>query len=292
MNNQSERTIGIIGMGLIGGSLGLALCRFSRLNKKHWRVIGMGRGRKSLELAKRRRACHEISMDWVSGVSRVDDLVICTPPAEIIPTLIKVHHLTSPGTVISDVGSVKFPIVEKWQSIKKSGRPAVFFVGAHPMAGLETSGIEHAGADLFKGTVCALTPCPGEPSGALERVEALWKSCGTHPIRLQAQTHDRIVALTSHLPHLLASGLVLSLVKECSREPLTRRFVAGSFLDLTRVAASDARMWSEIFHMNRNQITAACHLLLKSLNRLRSGKEGAIEELLNRGASFRRQWSR
>jgi prephenate dehydrogenase len=288
----NKRTIVIIGMGLIGGSLGLALRRFARAQGRPWRVIGLGRRERPLRWALRRGACDEVSMDWRQMISRADDIVICTPPAQIVPVTEKIASWVRTGTVISDAGSIKEPILAGWSRLKKKlGRSGVSFslIGAHPMAGSEASGIENARADIFQGAMCAVTPCPGEPASAVARVERIWKACGARPFRVGAAAHDRAVSLTSHLPHLVASALMLSLMEKRKAEPLTEKFVARSFLDLTRVAASDPALWAGIFRMNRASLKAALGSLESAVRRLCDGK--GTERLLRATAAARRQWS-
>ena len=271
-------------MGLIGGSLGLAL---RRARPKRWRVIGLGRGKASLTLARRRGACDETFTDWRPAIRRADEIVICTPPVQIVPVTRRILPWIKPDAVISDVGSVKGPILSGWKNLKKiRGRSRGFsFVGAHPMAGSETSGIAHARADLFRGMVCAITPCPGEPASAVRRVEEIWKACGAVPVRIDARTHDRAVALTSHLPHLIASALMLAVMGK--RRPI-RKFVARSFLDLTRVAASDSALWADIFRMNRAALQEALRDFGGAVRRL--SRATASDRLLSLTAAYRRMW--
>lgn len=262
-----------------------------RARPKVWRVIGLGRGPSSLALARRRGACDKIFTDWREGVREADEIVICTPPSQIVPVTRRVLPWTKPGVVISDVGSVKGPVVAGWSHLRETAGFSTnySFVGAHPMAGSEASGIHYARADLFQGAVCAITPCPGEPSSSVQRVEKIWKACGARPFRINPAAHDQAVALTSHLPHLIASALVLSVMeKERAGSPF-RKFVARSFLDLTRVAASDPVLWADIFRMNQRALREAAGDFEKAIRRL--GREPAVERLLRLTATRRRAWS-
>jgi prephenate dehydrogenase len=268
----------VIGVGLMGGSLGMAL------RARGWRVTGVGRDLNKLRRAKARGAVDEVTTDLAAASAAADAVVLAVPVAEIVPLGRRIWSCVRAGAVVTDVGSVKGPIVRAF-----AGWPA--FVGAHPMCGSEKAGIEHARADLYRGAPCLLTPA-GRARGAWKKAAALWKAAGTRVVTLSAEEHDRRVALVSHLPHLMAEALVLALGGAKGRAWVPSS-AAGSFRDATRVAGADPALWASIFAMNRPAVRSAAKLFLSAFRRLLS--QGPSERDLaavrrlhadfNRGAS-------
>lgn len=225
----------IVGLGLIGGSLGLALRR-----ARAARVTGYSRKASTLREATRRRAIHEGTSDLRAAVRQADLVVLASPVDTIVPLARRVARLVRPGTVLTDVGSTKGGIVSALRRLPRG----VAFVGAHPLAGSEQRGIGAIQPDLFRGSVCVLTPGPGTSARAVNRVTRLWRRVGARVVRLSPQAHDRILAGASHLPHLVA----FVLARAASSRPLP---APRSLLDMTRVALSDADLWDDIFLSNR-----------------------------------------
>jgi prephenate dehydrogenase len=227
------RTVTVVGVGLIGGSLGMAIRR-QRLARE---VIGVGRRAAPLRLAER---CGAI--DW--GTQRLRDavrqselVVLATPVGAMARLARQMASCVPDGCIVTDIGSVKESVVASLEGALGS-RARV--VGAHPMAGSELSGVAHARADLFQGAVCLVTRTARTDLMALRAVTALWRRLGSRVRVVSPQRHDRLVASISHLPHLAAVGAALA----AERQALP--YAAGSFRDVTRVAGSDPELWADI----------------------------------------------
>ncbi len=257
------KRVSIVGLGLIGGSLGMALKR-GRIARS---VIGFSRHERTIRRALARGAVNdadtELCPDWL-GES--DLVVIATPPLTVVPIAREIARLTTHRFVMTDVASTKAQIVRQ---LERSLPARISFVGSHPMAGSEKSGIEAAHQDLFNGAPCVVTRTSKTNRAALARVSALWRSVGGRPMVLDPSRHDALVARVSHLPHLTAVGLMLA----AGKEPLI--LSAGGFADTTRIALSDPRMWREICLSNRKQITRALRAFRKEIER--------FEQLIRRG---------
>ncbi len=236
--------LGIVGVGLIGGSIGLAAKRQAIAS----RVLGFGRSRASLEEALALQAIDEATESLAELARRCDLIVLCTPVDRIAGQALELAPHCRPGTLLTDAGSTKERIVAALDSQLPAG---VAFVGAHPLAGSEKKGPLAARADLFVGRVVVLTPNSRTPAAAVERVADFWKSLGARIEILDPATHDRALAVTSHLPHLVASALAGLL-------PITwQSLTAGGFRDTTRIASADPELWSAIFRDNRSAVLAA-----------------------------------
>ena len=179
-------------------------------------------------------------------------VVLCVPVQDILPIARKLVPHLRPGTLLTDVGSVKAPIVEGMKEIL-SRRRGVRFVGGHPMAGSEKKGVRHASASLFRGATCVLTST-GAGASALQR---LWRDAGARCLGLSAERHDHWIAVTSHLPHLLAFSLMSQFSDAARRDPKIKSLAAGSFRDMTRVAAADPKLWSGVLTLNRAAVASA-----------------------------------
>jgi prephenate dehydrogenase len=264
-------TAAIVGVGLMGGSLGLALRR------KGWRVIGVGRNAARLGRAKRLGCLDEATTDW-RAVSRADAVVLAVPVDEIVPWARRVRPRLRPSCLVMDVGSVKAAVLRGAERSYTS-RKGPFFVGAHPMAGSEKTGAAHARADLYRGATCVLVPSRRATPAAVRRAESFWRSVGARLLRLSAAEHDRWVALVSHLPHLMAESLVLTAGSRAGAARFVPRLAAGSFRDMTRVAAADPAQWDAIFRLNRRALSEAARLFRARLSSLlgASGRRGRLE---------------
>jgi prephenate dehydrogenase len=233
----------VIGLGLLGGSVGLA----ARARGVASRVVGCGRSRESLAAALRRGAVDEIRAG-VDAVREAEFVVLATPVSAMPGALGAVAAGFQPGALVTDVGSVKSPLADLLPGLLP---PAVRFVGAHPMAGSHQRGIEHARADLFEGAVCIVTPSHDTDPQAVERVASFWHALGARVVLRTPAQHDAEVAWTSHLPHALAFAFARAL----EEAPSGACEVSGpGFRDFTRIARSDAELWSEILAANRKAI--------------------------------------
>lgn len=241
----------IIGLGLIGGSLGAAWRRSGAVE----RVIGYDPDEAAREIALQRGAVDETCDDAQTAISQADTVVLAAPVDAVIAMAETVCQAAIPGSVITDVCSVKRPVVARYQECLQ-GKAS--FVGGHPMAGSERQGAAAADPLLFENAAYVITPAEGADPAAVHRVEALARAVGAHPVLLDADAHDRAVAGASHLPQIVASTLMLTVGRQridTAAGVISPVMLAGGGLrDTTRIAASPARMWREILLSNADEI--------------------------------------
>ena len=266
---MSTLRLSIIGVGLLGGSLGLAAKR--RLTDCH--ITGYGHRPETLELAIKLGAIDQARPSAAEAVAEADMVVLATPVGLFEALLREIAPVLKPGAVVTDVGSTKRSVVLLAEQILP---PTAKFVGSHPMAGSEKRGVEFASADLFEGALCLLTPTPTSDEAAVEAVRHLWKSLGMRLMDLSPDEHDRAVAEISHVPHAVAAALV-SLPLESSLA------VAGKgFADATRIAAGDGGLWRDILLDNGDHVRASIDTLIGHLQTLSSLIERKEAEALKR----------
>lgn len=234
-------TVAIVGVGMIGGSLGLAL-RHSKLARK---IVGIGRRRSSLQQALRCGAITESTLDLARGVAGAQVVVVCTPVGRIAADVLAAAEHCRPGTLILDAGSTKAEILAAVAGRLPRG---VDFVGCHPLAGSEKRGAGAATADLFAQRVVVVTPTDESSAAALRAARSFWRSLGARVVDLSPGEHDELLAATSHVPHVVASLLAAGTPRAALR------FVAGGWKDGTRVAAGDAELWRQILAANRGAV--------------------------------------
>jgi prephenate dehydrogenase len=250
-------TLTIVGVGLIGGSIGLAAKRRGVAE----RVLGVGRQQISLDRALSAGAIDEGFLDLVAAVHAADLAVFCTPVDRIAEQVTSTAAGCRPGTLLTDAGSTKAQIV---RDVEGRLPAAVHFVGSHPLAGSEKRGPDFADADLFLDRLTIVTQTPRTDRGALGQTAAFWQALGSRVKIMDPAAHDEALAVTSHLPHLLASalaGLLPSRLYELT---------ATGFRDTTRIAAGDPELWTAIFAQNREAVLAALSGFDGQLARLRS----------------------
>ncbi|MFH1367537.1 MAG: prephenate dehydrogenase/arogenate dehydrogenase family protein [Elusimicrobiota bacterium] len=257
------KRVAIIGVGLIGGSLGMAL----RKSGKGYSVTGLGRNIGRLRSAKRLGAVDEYSIDWETGVKNADIIVICTPVDLVAAAVKKIFRRVKSGAVITDAGSVKGSVLKEVNGILDPGPRtlAPVFVGSHPMAGSEKTGVGAAKRDLFRGASVVLTPERKTPGRAVAAVEKLWRDAGAVTVKMTAGEHDRIVAATSHLPHAIAFTLSSLVGKTAKSNGKAGQLLAGSFRDMTRIAGSNAADWAVISAANGKELNKAISEIIKKL---------------------------
>jgi prephenate dehydrogenase len=268
--------VAIIGVGLIGGSVGLAL-RQRNLAQK---VVGIGRRHSSLRIARRVGAVTTTTVDIARGVADAELVVVCTPVGQIVEHVREAAAHCPEGTLITDAGSTKKQIVDQLDgSLPRGCR----FLGSHPLAGSEKSGPAHAAADLFEGRVAIITPTANTRAEDFDLIEQFWEALGSVVISLSAEEHDRALALTSHLPHVVAAALALSVP-----EKLFRLCGAG-LLDTTRLAAGDPLLWQQILLYNRDFMLSALEQLGEKLHSFREAiRHCDAEKLLHLLAQAKR----
>ena len=238
--------IGIVGLGLIGGSLALSLKGKPGAPEVWGCDRRKGSVRRAREAGAVARACTE------TEIAACDIVVVCVPVIRSLGIIRRIGKRMRPGSVVTDVGSAKARIVRVGQ---KSVAPGAEFVGGHPIAGTENSGYAAADPSLFRGRTSIVTPAAGNSEAALRRVEALWRMAGARVVRMDPETHDHVFAYVSHLPHAVAYALVHSVATLNSRVPLG--YSAGGFRDFTRIASSNPEMWKDIVLQNRVEILRA-----------------------------------
>jgi prephenate dehydrogenase len=239
--------IAIVGVGLIGGSLALA----ARQKKICNHIVGIGRNPENIRKAKSLNVVDEWTLKLDEGVKNAELVVIATPVSDIVPIIKKVLPSLKKGAIITDVGSIKNEIMIETD---KLSLPEVFFVGSHPIAGTENSGVEAAFSDLFLGKKCILTPSKKTDSSALEKIKNLWISVGSEVFFMDSEPHDQILGAVSHLPHMIAFAMVNYLYEITHEKENIFEFSGGGLKDFTRIAASHPIMWKDIALMNKGNL--------------------------------------
>ena len=258
------RKIAVVGVGLIGGSVALA-CRRAGVCRE---VVGYDRSRAALATAQRLGVIHRAHADLAEAVAGADLVVLATPVGTFETLARRMASRLSPMAIVTDVGSVKGALVRRLERIiGRGGRAGMRFVGGHPIAGRERSGVEAAEPGLFRGARCILTPTPSTDLQALRLVSRLWRRLGAEAVRMEPMRHDRVLATVSHLPHLAAYSLVRTAMGQQNGALLA--FSAGGFGDFTRVAASSPEMWRDICLGNRQNIVGAVKAYERQLAHLK-----------------------
>jgi prephenate dehydrogenase len=272
------KTLTIVGVGLIGGSIGLA----ARQRGLAGHIVGAGRQQGSLERARAVGAIDEVCTDLAAAVQRADVAVFCTPVDRIVDQVLAAAPGCPAGTLLTDAGSTKGAIVRGIEGRLPDG---VTFVGSHPLAGSEKRGPEHADARLFHDRLTVVTRTARTDAAAVDRTAAFWRALGSRVRVMDPDEHDRALALTSHLPHLLASALAAIL------PPELHELAATGFRDTTRVAAGDPSLWTGIFQQNRAAVLACAAEFGRRLEQfegaLRAGDAATLDALLAQAKGIR-----
>lgn len=278
--------VSIIGVGLLGGSLGQALIA-RRLARQ---VVGCVRRKTTVAEARRARAVHSATLDFADGVADADLIVLCTPIAQMRGTLQTLLPHVKKGVIITDVGSVKGPVVRELEML--TSRAGACYVGSHPMAGSDKMGVKAARASLYEDAVCVVTPTARTDARAARAVVQLWKSVGARVIKLSPELHDQLVARSSHLPHLLAAQLVhLTLGKGPAQQAL---LCATGFRDTTRIASGSPEMWRDIAVANRRNLARTLGEFSRALRALQiivsNGDANALTKFFEQAKTLRDGW--
>ena len=267
MSDILFRRVTIIGVGLIGGSIGMCL----RQKKLTERVVGITRRKNGIEKLIESKAVDEATDDLAEGIARSELVIVATPVGAIVEQVKSLVPLVKPGTIIMDVGSSKAEVVNTVEKILPRG---IYFVGTHPLAGSQKSGVQHARADLFEKTVCVLTTTPKTHPTAFRKIREFWRSLGCEVKIVSPLDHDLILARTSHVPHIITMALVGLL------ESGDESFVASGFRDTTRIAGSDPQIWRDILLTNKKPILKALRGFNAQLDRFIEFIEKKDEEKL------------
>ena len=274
----------LIGVGLIGGSLALALKRAGACAQ----VAGFDQNEAALAEALELGVIDSGHTDLARAVAGSDLIVLATPLGAMAELLRRMAPMMTPDMVITDVGSAKLSVIEA----ARKGMPAAIgtFVPGHPIAGTEKSGPRHAFAELFAGRMVILTPLPENSAAAIANVQSLWEAAGATVQLLDPAHHDQVLAATSHLPHLLAYALVDCLARMDEREEIFR-YAAGGFADFTRIASSSPELWHDVCVANRDNLLAVMDGFEKHLREIRAaverGDSRALLEIFRRSKAAR-----
>jgi prephenate dehydrogenase len=270
--------VAIVGVGMIGGSIGKAL-RARRLAAK---VVGIGRSQASLDAAKRTGCVTDTSTD-IAAASGADLVVVAAGVGAIPALLDAVDAVVRPGTLLTDAGSTKASIVAGWERRRRSRRGR--FVGGHPIAGSHRRGPAAADGDLFAGRVAVVTPAKATPPADAEAIGDLWSAVGSTVFMMPPKEHDRILAATSHAPHVIAAALA------AATPEATLAFTAGGWRDTTRIAAGDPDLWADILLDNAGGVGDAMKRFAVGVERLLAaierGDRRRLVELLTRAKDTR-----
>lgn len=280
----------IIGVGLIGGSLALALREAGAVRE----VVGCGRRLENLEKAVELGVIDRFDTDPAVAVAGADMVVVAVPLGTMYSIFTAIAGHLAPDAVLTDVGSAKGSVIEAASRAFDGHLPADFVPG-HPIAGTEQSGVEAAFSSLFQQRRVILTPLPEGSRGAVDQVRAMWETAGAEVVEMPSDHHDEILAATSHLPHLLAYALVDALARMEDRVEIFR-YAAGGFRDFTRIASSDPTMWHDICLANRTAILNILGRFQEDLDRLtlaiREGDSPFIKEVFTRAKTARDRFTR
>jgi prephenate dehydrogenase len=265
-------SIAIVGVGLIGGSIGLAV----RERKLAREVVGIGRRESSLNGARLIGAIDRATTDLSDGVSSAELIVVCTPVDTIADTVMLAAASCRPSALITDAGSTKETIVSTVDAALSGRRAGLPFVGSHPLAGDHRGGAEFARPDLFEGRTVVITPTAESRPAAILEISGFWQSLGAHVMTMTPSEHDAALAATSHVPHLVAAALAAATPEKLL--PLA----ASGWRDTTRIAAGDPSLWQPIFATNRQYVLESLDRFLEQISTLRRSLEHEDERQLHR----------
>ncbi len=281
-----ERLV-IIGVGLIGGSFALALRQAGQV--RH--IVGVGRSSANLREALKLGVIDAVADSAGAAVGGADLVLLALPVGSMPGVLREIAPHLPEGCLITDAGSTKQDVVAAARAALDGalGR----FVPGHPIAGAEHSGVTAARADLYQGRQVVLTPLAENTPAAIERVAALWRACGAEVAQMSPETHDRIFAAVSHLPHLAAFALVDDLAGRSEADTYFR-YAGGGFRDFTRIAASHPEMWRDIALANREALLAELDAYIAELELIRGllarGDAAGLEAIFQRASQVRKDW--
>jgi cyclohexadieny/prephenate dehydrogenase len=278
----------LVGIGLIGSSIARVARKRGDIARS---LVATARRPQTLARVRELGIVDVVEEDPAKAVEGCDGVILCVPVGAYADVMARIAPHLAPGCVLTDVGSTKGSVVRDLSPLLP---PDVHLVPAHPMAGTEHSGPDAGFAELFQGRYCIVTPLPGTDPAAVERVRELWRRCGSMIETMDPATHDRVVAMVSHLPHLIAftiCGTADDLAEETKEAVL--KFAASGFRDFTRIAASDVDMWRDIFLNNREALLEMLARFSEDAHALgravRYGQAEFIEDRIRRGRKIRRE---
>jgi prephenate dehydrogenase len=279
--------ITIIGVGLLGGSIGLAVKR----RKLAREIAGFVRRTVSLKDCEKAGAVDFATTNLFAAVSNSDLIILCTPLAQMRPLTKQFLPALKRGAIVTDVGSVKAGVVRELEPlVAKTG---AHFIASHPMAGAEKSGVSAARENLFENAVCVLTPTKKSNASAVRKLEQFWKSLGARVLKLDAAQHDLLVSRSSHLPHVVAATLA-NLVLNPASPKQQAALCANGFRDTTRIASGSPEMWRDIALANRKNLSRSLDAFISDLQKfqrtLKKSDTKSISEFFTTAKSRRDNW--
>lgn len=279
----------IFGVGLIGGSVALALKQAANAPL----CVGVGRHQGSLEDALALHIIDEAETNVAKALTDADMVLIAAPVAQTESILEKIKPHLADKTIITDAGSTKSDVLATAKAVL--GARVNQFIGGHPIAGSEKKGAAAAMVDLYQGKHVVITPSKENDPADIAMVKALWETCGANVIEMSAEQHDSIFATVSHLPHLLAFALVDDIASRDNAEELFQ-FAASGFRDFTRIAGSSPEMWRDISLANKNALLEELNAYEQALSKLKhllaNSDAESLETLFNRASEARNQWAK
>jgi cyclohexadieny/prephenate dehydrogenase len=281
------RRLALLGVGLIGSSVARIARQRGDIAAE---IVVNARTQKTLDRVMELGIADRVELDPAKAVEGADCVMLCAPVGAFADLAAAIAPRLMPGSVLTDVGSTKQSVIRDVGPLVPAG---VHFVPAHPIAGTEHSGPDAGFADLFEGRWTLLTPVPGTDESAIAKIETLWRRCGAQTERMEPSHHDRVLAIVSHLPHLIAftiCGTADDLADESRQEVVN--FAASGFRDFTRIAASDPVMWRDIFLNNREALLEMLQRFMEDAQAMaravRWGDAAYIEDKVERGRKIRR----
>jgi cyclohexadieny/prephenate dehydrogenase len=278
--------VALIGLGLIGSSLSHAMRRGGLAGS----IVGHAKTSKTRDTALELGLVEKVYASAAEAVKGADLVILCAPVGAYAALAREMAPALRAGAILTDVGSVKAAVV---RDVGPHVPKGVHFIAGHPIAGTEHSGPESGFAELFDGRWCVLTPVPGTDPAAVDKLTAFWKACGSHVEIMDAEHHDLVLAITSHVPHLIAYNIV-NTARHLERVTDTEviKFSAGGFRDFTRIAASDPVMWRDVFLNNREAVLEMLARFTEDLTALqraiRYGEGEALYRLFTEARATRR----
>lgn len=272
------KKITIIGLGLIGGSLALAI-KEKKLAKE---ITGVSRRKSTIDRAIKNKIVDFATLDLKDGVKDSDLVIIAAPVFKIAAIAKSIAPFLRKGAILTDAGSTKRCVVK---DIEKAKLKDIYFVGSHPIAGSEKSGIKSANKDLFKGTCCILTKTKNTNPKVIARLKKFWGGLGMRVKVMSPEAHDRLLSNISHLPHAAS----VSLANSAGKDGL--KLAAGGFKDMTRIASGEPELWKDIFFTNRDNLIKDIEVLKKELSKmqmaLKNSDESGLLKLLGNAKAIR-----
>lgn len=279
--------IALVGVGLLGGSVGLA----ARQRKLADKVVGYVRRQASIDECIKAGAVDSATLVLPQAVEHADLVILCTPIGQMLELAKQMLPALKRGALVTDVGSVKGqPAQELTTLIANAG---AHFIGSHPMAGAEKMGVSAARAELFNNAVCVVCPTQKSPAAEVKKLEEFWKTLGGKPLRLKPDLHDELVSRSSHLPHVVAAELA-NYVLSPALPQTQAQLCATGFRDMTRIASGSPEMWRDISIANREHLSRVLGVFIEDLQEfqlaLENGDVKAVEEFFVKGKQRRDEW--